>query len=578
MIMDECVILLIIKNTTSMKKFTIGIFCFVLLFASSCRQDEVIGVEMEENILEDEFFVDVSGTVVDLDGNPVENAQLEMNGALTSSDENGLFFIKNNKATNLGKFIKATKSGYFSAGKNVFANSNGDYKVQITLIPLENERNFDASQGISYQLEDGSNLSIPPNGVGVNGQAYNGLVTIYATHLNPTEDITAYAMPGDLTAINATDDLVVLRSFGMMGVEMYTSSGEYLDLLEGSNAVLEFPLDPMLQSLAPDEIDLWYFDETKGKWIEEGDAQRVGDVYVANVTHFSWWNCDVPTDFREVCFEFVDRLGDDLNINNLYIELIQDGFIIASDYLNDQSGFCRLVPANEIFTLRIFSSCGDLLQETEIGPYTEPINIEQIQLLPDESVRVVTVEGLLTKCEGDPVTNGYVRVIENGIINFSEVDSDGMYSYQFYTCEEVEAFDLNILATDLDDFKQNDTDISITPDVDYYYQDLTVCGDLVVLDPYFKFTDLGGNVFESNVCTARSTAAETIVISEESILGIAGFSTGEWMGNLLGMGAASDAFNQTSITIETYGDVNENVIGTFEGPTGSGEFIAVRVQ
>jgi len=475
-----------------MKKFTIGIFCFVLLFASSCRQDEVIGVEMEENILEDEFFVDVSGTVVDLDGNPVENAQLEMNGALTSSDENGLFFIKNNKATNLGKFIKATKSGYFSAGKNVFANSNGDYKVQITLIPLENDRNFDASQGISYQLEDGSNLSIPPNGVGVNGQAYNGLVTIYATHLNPTEDITAYAMPGDLTAINATDDLVVLRSFGMMGVEMYTSSGEYLDLLEGSNAVLEFPLDPMLQSLAPDEIDLWHFDETKGKWIEEGDAQRVGDVYV--------------------------------------------------------------------------------------GPYTELINIEQIQLLPDESVRVVTVEGLLTKCEGDPVTNGYVRVIENGIINFSEVDSDGMYSYQFYTCEEVEAFDLNILATDLDDFKQNDTDISITPDVDYYYQDLTVCGDLVVLDPYFKITDLGGNVFESNVCTARSTAAETIIISEESILGIAGFATGEWMGNLLGMGAASEALNQTSIVITTYGEVNENIIGTFEGPAGSGEFIAVRVQ
>jgi len=578
MIMDECVILLIIKNTTSMKKFTIGIFCFVLLFASSCRQDEVIGVEMEENILEDEFFVDVSGTIVDLEGNPVENAQLEMNGALTSSDENGLFFIKNNKATNLGKFIKATKSGYFSAGKNVFANSNGDYKVQITLIPLENERSFDASQGISYELDNGSNLSIPPNGVGVNGQAYNGPVTIYATHLNPAEEITAYAMPGDLTAINATDDLVVLRSFGMMGVEMYTSNGEYLDLLEGSSAVLEFPLDPMLQSLAPNEIDLWHFDENRGKWIEEGDAQRVGDRYVANVTHFSWWNCDVPTDFREVCFDFIDRLGNSLNINNLYIELIQDGFIIASDYLNDQSGFCRLVPANEIFTLRIYSSCGDLLQETEIGPYTEPVNNEQIQLIPDESVRVVTVEGLLTNCDGELVTNGYVRVIENGIINFSEVGNDGMYSYQFYTCEEVEAFDLNILATDLDDFKQSGTDLSITPDVDYYYQDMTVCDDVTVLDPIFLFTDLMGNEFVSNVCTARWTAAETIIISEEIILGIGGFDTGSFMGNLIGMGASTEALNQTSIVITSYGEIFENIIGTFEGPAGSGEFIAVRVQ
>jgi hypothetical protein len=578
MIIDECVILLIMKNTTSMKKITISIFCFVLLFASSCRQDEVIGVEMEENILEDVFSVNVSGTIVDLEGNPVENANLEMNGALTSSDENGLFFIKNNTATNLGKYIKVSKSGYFSAGKNVFANVNGDYKIQITLIPLENERIFDATQGINYELNDGSNLSIPANSVGVDGQAYSGPVTIYATHLNPVEDATAYVMPGDLTAIDATDDLVVLRSFGMMGVEMYTSSGEYLDLLEGSNAVLEFPLDPMLQPQAPNQIDLWHFDETKGKWIEEGDAQRVGDTYVANVSHFSWWNCDVPSDFNEVCFDFIDRLGNSLNVNNIYIELIQDGFIIASDYLNDQSGFCRLVPANEIFILNIYSSCGDLLQETEIGPYTEPINVEQIQLLPNESVRVVTVEGLLTKCEGDPVTNGYVRVVENGTINFSEVESDGMYSYQFYTCEEVETFDLNILATDLEDLKQSATDISVTPDVDYYYQDLTVCEEVTVLDPYFEFTDLGGNVFQSNICTARLTAAETIVISEESILGIAGFTTGEFSGNLLGMGGASDVFNATTITVTTYGEVNENIIGTFEGPLGSGEFIAVRVQ
>jgi len=62
MIIDECLILLIIKKTTNMKKIMISICCFIFLITIGCRQDEIIGVEMEENIEDDEFFVNVSGT------------------------------------------------------------------------------------------------------------------------------------------------------------------------------------------------------------------------------------------------------------------------------------------------------------------------------------------------------------------------------------------------------------------------------------------------------------------------------------------------------------------------------------
>ena len=578
MIIDECLILLIIKKTTNMKKIMISICCFIFLITIGCRQDEIIGVEMEENIEDDEFFVNVSGTIVNLQGEPIENTSLEMNGATTSSDENGLFFIEGNTASNLGSFIKATKEGYFTGGKNIFANANGDYKVQITLIPLENQRQFMAADGIDFELDDGSKLSIPSNGIAVNGQAYNGEVTIYATHLNPVEEETAYLMPGDLTAINASNGLVVLRSFGMMGVEMYSESGEYIDLLPGQTAILEFPVDPQLQSIAPDNIELWYFNELNGKWIEEGSASKEGDIYVANVSHFSWWNCDVPSDFRQVCFDFVDRQGNSLNVNNVFIELIQDGLIIASDYLNDLSGFCRLIPANEIFNLNVYSACGDLLQQTEIGPYTEPINNEVIQLIPDESIRVITVDGELSNCDNDPVTNGYVRVIKNGTINYAQVDDNGFFSYSFYSCVQDEAFELNLLATDLADFKQSSANINVTPDVDYYYQALTVCDEVTVLEPFFEFTDLMGNTITSNQCTARATAVETLIISEDIILGINGFETGPHQGNLIGAGVSVDDFNQTDITITVYGEVNENIIGTFVSPDGTGTFVAVRVQ
>src|SRR5690606_555839 len=45
---------------------------------------------------------------------------------------------------------------------------------------------------------------------------------------------------------------------------------------------------------APATIPLWYFDETKGMWIEEGSATLQGNTYTGTVTHFSFWNWDIP--------------------------------------------------------------------------------------------------------------------------------------------------------------------------------------------------------------------------------------------------------------------------------------------
>ena len=48
-------------------------------------------------------------------------------------------------------------------------------------------------------------------------------------------------------------------------------------------------------STAPATIPLWSFNETTGIWQEEGSATKVRNAYVGNVSHFSWWNCDLQS-------------------------------------------------------------------------------------------------------------------------------------------------------------------------------------------------------------------------------------------------------------------------------------------
>ena len=51
------------------------------------------------------------------------------------------------------------------------------------------------------------------------------------------------------------------------------------------------------------------FDEDKGYWIEDGTAILQGDKYVGTVTHFSFWNCDIPAEAYVVCFNIIDDQG-----------------------------------------------------------------------------------------------------------------------------------------------------------------------------------------------------------------------------------------------------------------------------
>jgi hypothetical protein len=231
------------------------------------------------------------------------------------------------------------------------------------------------------------------------------------------------------------------------------SGGEDLNLAEGSTAEITVPLDASLLSDAPATIPLWYFDETNGYWIEEGQATLVGNTYVGTVSHFSFWNCDIPAEAVNLCVTVINASND--NLTNLNVGITSNTYGTRYGYTNSNGEVCGLVPSNETLGISIYSYdiCGQSpIYSGTIGPFTADSSIS-ITVEDNPNIISETVTGIFNDCSGSPVTNGYVD-LRYGQQNFSELVTDGDFEINLIRCDaddtfRIKAYDfINIQETD----------------------------------------------------------------------------------------------------------------------------------
>jgi hypothetical protein len=127
------------------------------------------------------------------------------------------------------------------------------------------------------------------------GSAPSGNVTVKVTPIDPATN--AASMPGDYTAIDAAGVVSTIQSFGALNVEITDATGSKMNLAAGKSSTIRIPLatrTPLAD--VPPTIPLFYFDDVKGRWVEEGSAVLKGTganlYYEGTVTHFSYWNAD----------------------------------------------------------------------------------------------------------------------------------------------------------------------------------------------------------------------------------------------------------------------------------------------
>ena len=433
------------KRTNKFPKF-IFLFLFSLLTMTSCQKDDSNPVGEQQEIVPDEFSEyfgneisrDFLGTVIDKNHLPIEGVLITIGDDTAMTDSNGVFIIKNATVHKRFGYIKASKAGYIHGSRNVVP-TNGTNKVTIMLLDANITGTVNSGSEGTVSLDNGSSVSFDGNFIKEDGSEYAGTVNVIVHHLDPADEDMALQRPGMLYAQNSDGAERMLQTLGMLAVELRGSSGEELNLAEGSTSEIKMYVDPSLMSIAPATIPLWYFDETKGYWIEEGEATLQGNMYIGTVTHFSFWNYDIPANAITLCVTATDDQNNVLN--NLYVSITSATFGTRSGYINDNGEVCGFVPSGETLELDIYNYdfCGnESLHSQIIGPFTSDSDLS-ITIPDNPDIIAETVTGDFNTCDDNAVTDGYVQ-LKYGGQTFTDVVNDGTFEINLLRCENDNTF------------------------------------------------------------------------------------------------------------------------------------------
>lgn len=531
----------------------------------------------------------VSGFVTDENNQAVNGATVTMGGQTTTTDAYGYFVIRNVQVIKNAAVVTVKKSGYFPGIKTYIATADKSAFFRIQLIPKTTQGTFNATSGGNVILSNGLSVSFPSNAIvnASSGTAYSGTVNVAISWINPTASNIYSIMPGDLRGINASGALKILQSYGMAAVELTGSNGELLQIASGKKATLSFPIPSSISSTAPASIPLWYFDETLGLWKEEGSAAKNGNTYVGEVSHFSFWNCDVPSNYVHFDCTVVD--GDGAPVGYAWVKISVVGNPNNAGYgITDSSGYVGgAVPNNSTLLIEIFNdmSCSTPVYTQTFNTGTTNISLGTI-IIPLTSINIAGVNGTVTDCSNAPVSDGYLIMLKNGSYYRYTLNSAGTFDFSTIICNGSE--NVTLIAEDRVALQQSSPTSATLVNGNNNIGNLQACGvttqqfiDYTIngvnysmtypADSVFSFSNQQTNpsrieIHGTSYNTGGGTTTTRYLSFYFTETGIAAGSTQSLVGLY-----SSDIYDSTIITtsipvnITEYGIVGEYIAGNFSG-------------
>ncbi len=439
------------KNTKTNRSNVakIASFLLLLLVTLSCS-DNADDISNEPSI---EFNYDAgnsvnrnfNGLILDTSGNPVANALVQIGSSSAQTNTNGSFSITNAPVKERFAHVKVTKTGFIN-GSRVLVPTSGDNRLNIMLIPNTPTATVASGANSEVSLPNGTKVKFDGSFKDANGNPYSGSVQVGLYHLKPSDTYLGELMPGSLLASSTAGEARVLETFGMLHVELTGSGGQKLNLANGHTAEISLDIDATQLSSSPAAIPLWSFDEENGIWKEEGSATRVGNKYVGNVSHFSWWNCDAP--FPQCNLTVTVQNTANQPISNLTVSIIRPGQTWAAPGMTNSNGqVSGIVPANETLTVQILDFCGNVVYSSSVGPFTVgSSNSNPIITLSPSTISTVTINGTLQTCTNTNVINGSVQLTNTSAPNyFADIIqnvTNGSFSFVTNICGASQQFEL----------------------------------------------------------------------------------------------------------------------------------------
>ena len=418
-----------------------------LLLVNSCNKSNTIDAPAETVVNDLETVIaSVKGIVVNENNLPVQGATVKCGTATTTTDIYGMFDFKAINISRNNGYVKITKGGYFNGNRSFVTTTGRTHNMRIKLLSKTTTGTFVATSGGAVSIVTGGKVTFAANTiVDASGNTYNGTVSVAMTFINPIAGDLSSMIQGDLRGITAQGYERVLETYGMLGVELTGVGGQELKIATGKNAEISIPIPLALQATAPASISLWHFDETKGRWIEEGSAIKTGNKYVGNVTHFSFWNCDLGVNGISLCVNVVNANNQPLNNVTVRIRRANNPANISYGQTDSVGNVCGMVFKNEPLVLEILDRCGSAVYTQNIGPFAANASVNIVATIP--AINFITVTGTVVNCSNAPVTNGSVWIYTNGGYYQAVPLTNGGFTSTILNCSGT-SISISAIATD----------------------------------------------------------------------------------------------------------------------------------
>jgi hypothetical protein len=430
----------------------------------------------------------VQGKVLDENGLPVQGAAVTSGTASTTTDINGTFSFSGIQLSSRFGYVKVTRTGYFTGSRSIITSTANSSFISIQLIPRSSKGSFTASSGGAIKVQTGDTALFPAGAVvnAATSASYTGDVNVYATYIDPASTDLYKKMPGDMRGIGTDGKETLLKTFGIVAIEMEGSAGEKLQLAAGKKATLTWDIPSALQATAPNTLPLWYFDDATGKWMEEGTVSRVGNNYVGQVGHFTYWNIGLPMGYVNYKVRLKDQNGNAMAYTYVYFKT-QGAYASPGNY-TDSSGVAQgLIPAGGQLLFQVVSDCGNVLAGANVGPALTDQDLGTITVDVDHVALSIT--GNVVNCANDPVDSGFVNAVIDGV-NYRATIRNGTFALPVSRCFTTST-EIKLTAYDLVALKQSSVKTVTASSGSVDAGELSICD--AAAGEFFTFSYNGAN-------------------------------------------------------------------------------------
>lgn len=266
------------------------VFLF-LIGISACDDDKPTNVNEQTGV--------VSGFVVSVAKNPLSGVTVRIGTKSTTTDADG-YYVLSGIAVGSNVMVNFAKAEFASTQKVAEVQNGRTTHCSCTMFNVS-ITTFDASSSIIL-WDSGGQIEIPANAFKTpTGAVFSGQVLAELKFFDPTLPGGLQAFPGNFSGIQTDNTEVMFESYGFLTASFYDLDNPEveLQLISGKTATIMAPIPLSLILNAPAEIPMWYYDTSTGKWMEQGEATRIGNSYQGSVSHFSYWNFDHPVEISD---------------------------------------------------------------------------------------------------------------------------------------------------------------------------------------------------------------------------------------------------------------------------------------